>query len=104
MKPDPSIRTRCGAVPAWAAGRTAVSMSAGVAGPLVQHIKSRAVWAHDRLRLDVQEHPRVAERAVAAIAGNGAVVDMDDLRGGRGAVRHWRVILGYGAPMIAGPG
>src|SRR5271165_4635761 len=88
MKPDPSIRTRCGAVPAWAAGRTAVSVSAGVAGPLVQHIEPRAVRAHDRLRLDVQEHARVAERAVAAIAGNGAVVDMDDLGGRGGAVRH----------------
>ena len=37
-------------------------------------------------RLDMQEHARVAERAVAAIAGNGAVVDMDDLGRATGAV------------------
>src|SRR5580704_13647666 len=96
MKPDPSIRTRCGAVPVSAAGGTAVSMSAGVAGPFVQHIEPRAVRAHDRLRLDVQEHARVAERAITAIAGNGAVVDVDDLGGGGRAVRHACVSLAIG--------
>src|SRR5271155_5686900 len=100
MKPDPSIRTRCGAVPASAAGRTAVSMSAGVAGPFIQNVKPRAVRAHDRLRLDVQEHARVAQRAVAAIAGNGAVVDVDDLGGRGSAVRHVRWILGDGVAIL----
>ena len=54
MKPDPSIRTTCGAVPVAATrsasttGSTAVSMSAGVAGSLVQHIKPRAIGARHR--------------------------------------------------------
>src|SRR5271163_2821303 len=95
MKPDPSIRTRCGAVPASAAAATAVSMSAGVAASLVQHIEARAVRAHNRLILDVQKHPRVAERAVDAIAGDGAVVHVDDLGGDGGAVWHarWSLVM-----------
>src|SRR5271156_1416710 len=101
MKPDPSIRRRWGAGPAGAAGGAAVSMSAGVAGPFVQDIEPRAVRAHNRLCLDVEEDARVTERAVAAIAGNGAVVDVDDLGCGGRAVRHagWSLV---GTAMIAG--
>src|SRR5580692_11072113 len=88
MNPDPSIRTRCGAVPVAAAGRAATSMSAGVAGSRVQYVEPRAVRAHDLLALDVQEDARVAQRAVPAVAGDSAVIDVNDFRGGGGAVRH----------------
>jgi hypothetical protein len=71
-------------------------MSAGVAGSFVQHIEARAIRAHDRLILDVQKHPRVAECAVAPIAGDGAVVHVDDLGGDGGAVRlaRWSLVMG----------
>jgi hypothetical protein len=37
--------------------------------------------------LDIQEHPRVAQRT--AVAGDRAVVDVKSLRGKSGAVRHF---------------
>jgi hypothetical protein len=70
-------------------------MSAGVVGSWVQDVEARAVRAHHLLVWDTQEDPRVAQGTVAAIAGNGAGVHVDDLgrchRGGGcwgGDVRH----------------
>jgi hypothetical protein len=96
MKPDPSIRIKCSlAGAASAAASTVRSMSAGVIGSRVQDVQARAVRAHHLLVWDAQENPRVTQRTVAAIAGDSAGVDMDDLgrchgRGGcgGGAVRH----------------
>src|SRR5271157_5896998 len=89
MKPDPSIRIRCSF---WSrAGADSacsrMSVSAGVTGSFVQHIEARAVGAQHGSVLDVQEHPWMAQGGVAAVAGDRAVVDVDDLgRGGGGAV------------------
>jgi hypothetical protein len=90
MKPDPSIRTKwSGLVSDW------VSMSAGVAGSRVQDIKARAVRANDILAGDPQENAGMAERTIATVACDRAVVYMDDLGRGHlygarwgGAVRH----------------
>src|ERR1700760_4461304 len=89
MKPDPSIRMTCWVVSSVAAGSTCsrMSVSAGVAGSFVQHIEARAVGAQHRTVGDVQEHARMAECRVAAVAGHCAVVHVDDLgRGGGGAI------------------
>src|SRR6185312_16854013 len=84
MYPDPSIRIRwTGEVASGAAlgagSATAWSVLAAVARSLVQHVEPRAIGAHHLLLHDPQEHARVAERAVAAVAGHGALVHMDDL-------------------------
>src|SRR6185437_16115372 len=73
MYPDPSIRIRWrGEVPSGAtvgvASATAWSVLAAVARSLVQHVEPRAVGAHHLLLHDAQEHARMAERAVAAVA------------------------------------
>jgi hypothetical protein len=62
-----------------------------VAGSGVQDIHTGAIGAHDRLPFDMQEHPWMSQRTVAAVAGDGSCVDMDGLGRGRkggGAVRH----------------
>src|SRR6185437_4682725 len=74
MYPDPSIRIRwTGEAASAAAGigpgsATAGSVLAAVARSLVQHVEPRAVGAHHLLLDDAQEHARMAERAVAAVA------------------------------------
>ena len=92
MKPEPSIRMRWGAL-APASFTPAFLMAAVVAGAGFQHVEARAIGAHDLAVGDAQEHPGMAERAVAAVAGDRALVDVDDfgrVGGGRrgGAVRH----------------
>src|SRR5262245_44746287 len=99
MKPDPSIRTRCSffwsAAGAISAG-SRISVSAGVAGSFFQHVEARAIGAQHRILLDVQEHPRMAQRGVAAVASDRAVVHVDDFgRAGGGAV-HIAVRILYG--------
>src|SRR5689334_4160930 len=82
-KPEPSIRTRCGAsagaglssatrstIPAGL--RPEASVSGGVAGPLFEHEQARAIRAHDRLVLDAEKDARVAQRPAAAVAGDHA--------------------------------
>src|SRR4051794_25573592 len=96
MKPDPSIRIRCrGLVPASDATAPDGSMSAGVIRSGIQNVEARAVRAHHFLARDAQVHPRMTQRAFAAVAGDGAGIDVDDLGGfhrigghGGGAVRH----------------
>ena len=49
MKPDPSIRMRCGG----AAPESGTLVAVGLAGALVQHVEARAVGAHDLVVFDV---------------------------------------------------
>jgi hypothetical protein len=84
-------------------------MSAGVISSRVQDVKARAIRAHHLLVWNAQEDPWVAQRTVAAIASDGAGIDMDDLGGchsrggwGGGAVGHHDPLSGLeGAVMIA---
>src|SRR6185437_6406381 len=105
MKPDPSISTKCsGRVSSAAAGVMGASVSAGVAGSCIKDVEARAIRAHHALIFDVKEDPRMAERTVAPVAGDGAIGDMDRLGRGRrgGTVRHQypRSVRGS-LPMIA---
>jgi hypothetical protein len=94
MNPDPSIRTRLGAFEAAVmAGSGATLVSGAVARSFVQDIEAGAIGTDDILALDMQEHPRVPEgRIGAAIAGDCAVVDVDDFGRG-GAVGHFYPLL-----------
>src|ERR1700733_6247287 len=65
MKPEPSTSTRCMSV-------------AAISGPRIQHVDARAIGADDLGLHDTQKDPRVAEAPVAAVAGDHAVVDVDD--------------------------
>src|SRR6478609_5403748 len=91
MKPDPSIRIRCSFWSRTVAspGSRTVLVSGAVTCSFVQHIEARAVGAQDGSVLNVEEHPRMAQRNVAAVAGDHPIVDMDDFgrrRAGGGAV------------------
>ena len=90
MKPEPSMRMTCGA---FCPG-DAKSVARRRSGAGVQDVEARAIGAADLLIGDAQVNAGVAERAVAAVAGDGAVVDMDDLGLGVGAVGHWVVLFG----------
>jgi hypothetical protein len=82
MNPEPSIRMRCSGLAARSVSAgtgPTMSMSAGVIGSRVQDVKARAIRAHDLLAWNPQENPRVAQSTVAAIAGHGACVHMNDL-------------------------
>ncbi len=78
----------------------------GVAGAFVQHVEAGAVRAHNLAFRDPQVDARMAERPVAAIAGDSPVIDMDDLDGERRLGTVWHDIFygEKGAPMIAIPG
>ena len=54
-----------------------MSVSAGSLGSLVQDVEPRAVRAHHLVILNVKEHARMAERSVAAVAGDDAAIDVD---------------------------
>src|SRR5690349_17631244 len=72
-------------------------MASCVARTFLQHVKPRTVGAHHRTPLNVQEHPRVAEGAIPAIARNRCVFDVDCLdrrRTGGGVHGALRVLYG----------
>jgi hypothetical protein len=82
-------------------------MSAGVIGSRVQDVKARAIRAHHLLVWNAEEDPRVTQGTIAAIASDGAGVDMDDLgrchgRGdwGGSAVRHDDPLSGLGSTVM----
>ncbi len=57
------------------------SVPAGVPCSWRQHIQPRAIRTDHGPVLDVEEHARMAERAIAAVAGDGTVVHLDGLGG-----------------------
>ncbi len=100
MKPEPSISSRCRS--GFVAAASAL-MAVPVAGARVQHVEPRAIGADGLPVGNPQIDARMAERAVAAVAGDCPVIDMDDLEGerGLGTVGHEIFYGGMGALMIA---
>jgi hypothetical protein len=88
MKPDPSMRIRCGGTGFGSVTGIAGSVVGAVAGAFVEHVVAGAIWAGDLVVLDAQEYPWVAEAAVSAVARYGAVVDVNGLGWDGGAVWH----------------
>src|SRR5579875_2641571 len=100
-KPEPSIRTRCrsaalapGAASAACSGAGAAGASMFVVGAVLQHVEPRAIGAHHRVVHDAQIDARMAERGVAAVAGDHAAIHHERLRGRGG--RGWLVGSGGG--------
>src|SRR4051812_12555325 len=108
MKPDPSIRIRCRGLASISGGMVPEgSMSASVISPCIQDVEARAVRTHHLLARDAQVNPRMTQRPSAAVAGDGAGIDMDDLGGfyriggrGGGAVRHVCPFCGLASRMM----
>src|SRR4051812_14138311 len=97
MKPDPSIRIRC-SVRSAAVGcpvGSRISVSDGVAGSWVQDVETRTVGAQHRVPIDIQEHARMPQRTITAVAGDGPVVHFDDLGRAGGSAIHLAVCVLY---------
>jgi hypothetical protein len=52
-----------------------------VAASFVQNVDSGAIGAHNLTVVDMQEHPGMPEGAIAAVAGDSAVADVEGFRG-----------------------
>ena len=97
MKPEPSMRTRWGSGGAVMSG-TSVSLVVSGAGGKAED--ARAIGAEGLLVLDMQPDAGMAERTVAAVAGDGAAVHEERLGvadGGRGCGGAERHLVSLGA-------
>jgi uncharacterized protein with HEPN domain len=70
---------------------TGGSVSAGVVRSRRKHIHPGTIRADHRPLLDKEEHARMAERTVAAVAGHSTVIHLDGLggHGQGGRLGHW---------------
>lgn len=92
MKPEPSIRTRwsvCSCCCGSAGRACAVSVSAARGEPFVQNVEARAIGADNLPLLYIEKDTGMAERAIAAVAGDDALIHVDDFVGGRRGTCVW---------------